>query len=255
MEKRRRARINNCLDELKTLILDAMKKDPARHSKLEKADILEMTVKHLQEIQREQMRSAVASDPSVLSKFHNGFTECATEVSRYISCLDGVDDGVRRRLVGHLTGCVTGLSQVLPLATSATTDTTMGSCITSSPEDVNNNRGGDSGSNNSTAPGSAGGLRMVPSRLPSGELAILLPGMDEHRSAFKAVISGRLTPTPSPVSPTMPPSPAHSLHSSSSEHISTSPEPHHAESVDTPKEITTASTSDSQTNSEMWRPW
>lgn len=27
MEKRRRARINNCLNQLKTLILDAMKKD------------------------------------------------------------------------------------------------------------------------------------------------------------------------------------------------------------------------------------
>lgn len=27
MEKKRRARINNCLNELKTLILDAMKKD------------------------------------------------------------------------------------------------------------------------------------------------------------------------------------------------------------------------------------
>jgi len=37
MEKRRRARINNCLNELKTLILDATKKDPARHSKLEKS--------------------------------------------------------------------------------------------------------------------------------------------------------------------------------------------------------------------------
>lgn len=30
MEKRRRARINNCLNELKTLILDAMKKDVSR---------------------------------------------------------------------------------------------------------------------------------------------------------------------------------------------------------------------------------
>lgn len=35
MEKRRRARINNCLNELKTLILDAMKKD---------VSILKMTV-------------------------------------------------------------------------------------------------------------------------------------------------------------------------------------------------------------------
>ncbi|KAK9501895.1 hypothetical protein O3M35_012533 [Rhynocoris fuscipes] len=226
MEKRRRARINNCLDELKTLILDAMKKDPARHSKLEKADILEMTVKHLQEIQREQMRSAVASDPSVLAKFHNGFTECATEVSRYISCLDGVDDGVRRRLVGHLTGCVTGLSQVLPLATTTATE----SVNTRTAEDVNNNRGP---------------LRLVPSRLPSGELAILLPGIDDHRSAFKAV------------TPSTPPSPAHSQHSSSSEPIiSTTPDLQRDTTTETSiDQKTSASTSESQTNPEMWRPW
>lgn len=83
MEKRRRARINESLGQLKTLILDALKKDvsggggtgrgargrPAepcrceprlcpqssRHSKLEKADILEMTVKHLRSLQRAQM--------------------------------------------------------------------------------------------------------------------------------------------------------------------------------------------------------
>ncbi|CAH1405505.1 unnamed protein product [Nezara viridula] len=127
MEKRRRARINQCLDELKSLILEAMKKDPARHAKLEKADILEMTVKHLQDLQRHQMRSAVSADPSVISKFHSGFNECATEVSRYVSTIDGVDDGVRRRLLGHLTGCLSGLNQVIPLASARL------------PGDVNNN--------------------------------------------------------------------------------------------------------------------
>lgn len=55
MEKRRRARINESLSQLKTLILDALKKDSSRHSKLEKADILEMTVKHLRNLQRAQM--------------------------------------------------------------------------------------------------------------------------------------------------------------------------------------------------------
>ncbi|XP_035656409.1 transcription factor HES-1-B-like isoform X4 [Oncorhynchus keta] len=59
MEKRRRARINDSLGQLKTLILDALKKDSSRHSKLEKADILEMTVKHLRNMQRLQM-----TDPS-----------------------------------------------------------------------------------------------------------------------------------------------------------------------------------------------
>lgn len=81
MEKRRRARINESLSQLKTLILDAFRKDvsrgrevrsrgggaelgslgalvgckpppppypqSSRHSKLEKADILENTVRHL----------------------------------------------------------------------------------------------------------------------------------------------------------------------------------------------------------------
>lgn len=82
MEKRRRARINNCLNELKNILLEAMKKDPARHSKLEKADILELTVRHLQNIQRNQLAIAMATDPTVLHRFKNGFSECVTEVSR-----------------------------------------------------------------------------------------------------------------------------------------------------------------------------
>lgn len=48
MEKRRRARINQSLAALKTLILDTAKADNTKHSKLEKADILELTVRHFQ---------------------------------------------------------------------------------------------------------------------------------------------------------------------------------------------------------------
>lgn len=48
MEKRRRARINQSLAVLKTLILDSAKSDNTKHSKLEKADILELTVRHFQ---------------------------------------------------------------------------------------------------------------------------------------------------------------------------------------------------------------
>jgi len=57
---------------------------PARHSKLEKADILEMTVKHLQNVQRQQLTSAVATDPTVITRFRSGFDECAAEVTRYV---------------------------------------------------------------------------------------------------------------------------------------------------------------------------
>ncbi|XP_033012917.1 transcription factor HES-2 [Lacerta agilis] len=50
MEKRRRARINDSLNQLKTLILPLIGKDSSRYSKLEKADILEMTVQFLKEL-------------------------------------------------------------------------------------------------------------------------------------------------------------------------------------------------------------
>lgn len=50
LEKRRRARINDSLSHLKSLILPLVGKDNARYSKLEKADILEMTVRFLREL-------------------------------------------------------------------------------------------------------------------------------------------------------------------------------------------------------------
>eukprot|EP00058_Branchiostoma_floridae_P015781 XP_002601269.1 hypothetical protein BRAFLDRAFT_127515 [Branchiostoma floridae] len=102
MEKRRRARINESLTELKTLILEALNKDSSRHSKLEKADILEMTVKHLRNLQRQQMAAAVSTDPSLLGKYRSGFSECMTEVSRVMGSMDGVDGQVKQRLINHL---------------------------------------------------------------------------------------------------------------------------------------------------------
>ncbi|XP_066527786.1 hairy-related 9 isoform X2 [Hoplias malabaricus] len=109
MEKRRRARINESLGQLKTLILDALKKDSSRHSKLEKADILEMTVKHLRNLQRVQM-TAMSTDAAVLSKYRAGFNECVNEVTRFLSTCEGVSTEVRSRLLGHLSAC---LAQVI----------------------------------------------------------------------------------------------------------------------------------------------
>ncbi|XP_064459263.1 transcription factor HES-4-A-like [Ornithodoros turicata] len=149
MEKRRRARINHSLTELKNLILDALKKDNARHSKLEKADILEMTVKHLQTLQRQQRARAIVSDVGVPDKFRAGFRECANEVGRYLSRVDGVDQTVRQRLLGHLTSCVGSLSSPPP----------------SPIEDGN--------------PRFFNGVPLLPTRLPTGEIAFLLPASQQ----------------------------------------------------------------------------
>lgn len=149
MEKRRRARINHSLTELKNLILDALKKDNARHSKLEKADILEMTVKHLQQLQRQQAARSIVSDNSVTDKFRAGYRECAAEVGRYLGRLDGVDGAVRQRVMGHLASRVSELSTPPP-----------------SP-------GSEDGGHFFNA--SAGSVQLLPTRLPSGEIAFLLP--------------------------------------------------------------------------------
>ncbi|XP_054286954.1 transcription factor HES-1-A-like [Macrosteles quadrilineatus] len=179
MEKRRRARINHCLNELKSLILDAMNKDPARHSKLEKADILEMTVKHLQTIQRQQLSLAAGADPTVVRRFQSGFTECAGEVGRYIGRLDGVEAGVKQRLVSHLASCVNGLQQMTGPPSSRP-----------SSEDVNNNTA-------SARLQMMTGLQLIPSRLPSGELALLLPN-SQHLPCFPPPLDNQVTTTSEP---------------------------------------------------------
>lgn len=102
MEKRRRQRINECLSQLKTLVLQAMKKDTTQYSKLEKADILEMTVKHLKLVQRQQMAAAMSTDPNVISKYRAGFNECAAEISRYLDTVNGGSPELKGRVMNYL---------------------------------------------------------------------------------------------------------------------------------------------------------
>uniref|UniRef100_A0A182JTI6 BHLH domain-containing protein n=1 Tax=Anopheles christyi TaxID=43041 RepID=A0A182JTI6_9DIPT len=107
MEKKRRARINNYLNDLKSLLLDAMKKDPVRHSKLEKADILDLTVKHLQDVERRRLNVAMAVDPTVPEKFANGYRECIDEIGKYFDSLGSIDAGLKARVRKHLESSLT----------------------------------------------------------------------------------------------------------------------------------------------------
>jgi len=103
MEKRRRDRINTSLTQLKNLVLKATNKDTSQYSKLEKADILEMTVNHLKKSQYQQMAVASNVDPHSTGKFRLGFAECAAEVTRYLSNVDGFNPEIRSRLLNHLS--------------------------------------------------------------------------------------------------------------------------------------------------------
>ncbi|XP_019637894.1 PREDICTED: transcription factor HES-1-like [Branchiostoma belcheri] len=181
MEKRRRARINDSLNQLKTLILDALKKDSSRHSKLEKADILEMTVKHLRNLQRQQIADAVVRDPVALSKYRAGYSECMTEVSRFLTTSDGVDSQVQQRLLGHLASCCQTVDTLAPVqqpvhvqvAAAAPPVSVAGAISLASPT---------AQTSPLRVPGPAvpttayGGIPVVPGQIPSGEpVAVLLP--------------------------------------------------------------------------------
>ena len=99
IERKRRARINNCLDELKDLMMFALQSEGESISKLEKADVLELTVKHLRKLKRQQM---LAVTPGLeLDRYRAGYTTCATEVSRCLAST-GVDIAVGSRLMSHL---------------------------------------------------------------------------------------------------------------------------------------------------------
>ncbi|XP_015605325.1 protein hairy [Cephus cinctus] len=196
MEKRRRARINNCLNDLKTLILDAMKKDPARHSKLEKADILEMTVKHLETLQRQQVALAAATDPNVLNKFRAGFTECAGEVGRF----PGLEASVKRRLMAHLASCLgpvennsgaqSGQQPVQPAPPTTQLQVHILPQVDATPRiQVQQSNGIFFTNANGT------GLQLVPTRLPNGDIALVLP------AGAKATPVASPSSSPAPTSP------------------------------------------------------
>ncbi|XKL61587.1 hypothetical protein PGB90_001420 [Kerria lacca] len=102
IEKRRRDRINTSLSELRRLVPTAYEKQGS--AKLEKAEILQMTVDHLKMLHAKGYDS-MAYDPSKFAmNYHSmGFHECINEVNRHLTA-EGLDpnDPLRTRLVSYL---------------------------------------------------------------------------------------------------------------------------------------------------------
>ncbi|XP_015920994.1 transcription factor HES-7.1 isoform X1 [Parasteatoda tepidariorum] len=97
IEKRRRARINNSLAQLKSMVVEsATNNQPpnGKPPKLEKADILEMTVTHLKKIHHGLMK--VPDD----EKYMAGFSYCMKEVRHFIE--SNIDDDSKSRVLHYL---------------------------------------------------------------------------------------------------------------------------------------------------------
>ena len=88
IEKRRRDRINTSLTELKRLVPQALEKSGS--AKLEKAEILQMTVDHLKTFNANNGLGGYPDNTRLARDYHGvGFRECATEVSRYLVSVEG----------------------------------------------------------------------------------------------------------------------------------------------------------------------
>lgn len=198
MEKRRRARINQSLAALKTLILDSAKADNTKHSKLEKADILELTVRHFQ-----RHRSL---DVKGINQYKAGYADCVREVQRYLETPDAqtmtvIDPGVRQRLLRHLDNCVSEVDVDLRQALTATANPTSEERLqhpdSSTLEEVNNN------SNHSSNPPRVEVKSEDPKAIKNydGNFVLLLP---EHYVQLANALgvnlrqAGERTPSPGP---------------------------------------------------------
>jgi hairy-and-enhancer-of-split protein len=124
LERKRRARINKCLDELKDLMLFALEQESGEGMvRLEKADILEVTVRHMRKLKAADSL-CVTPSTTYAQRFRTGFTTCAGEVGRFIaSPSSGFDHKAARAIVSRLSDCVQTV-ETLPsnLLVAATVD-------------------------------------------------------------------------------------------------------------------------------------
>lgn len=125
LERKRRARINKCLDELKDIMVECLTQEGEHITRLEKADILELTVEHMKKLRaQKQLRiNYQQQDPklTVAESFRAGYVHAANEVSKALSSVPGINIDLGTQLMSHLGHRLNYLQVVVPTATSANT--------------------------------------------------------------------------------------------------------------------------------------
>ncbi|VDO35062.1 unnamed protein product [Onchocerca flexuosa] len=112
MERKRRARINKCLFEMKQMLVDDIKYRSPSHYKWEKADILEMSVAYIK-----QLRCIAAYNKAEQAfsspDFVDGFSDCMSEMQNYTLLENWTADlrEYNNRLRSHLNGRLQLLSK------------------------------------------------------------------------------------------------------------------------------------------------
>lgn len=75
---------------------------PLRYARLEKADILEMVVKHLKEIKKRRQAMVEAMEPILFRSFKLGFLDCAKISIEFIDGVQSAEDK-KQQIIDHIS--------------------------------------------------------------------------------------------------------------------------------------------------------
>ncbi|XP_043942856.1 transcription factor HES-5-like [Protopterus annectens] len=87
VEKMRRDRMNGSIEKLRQ-ILEKIFPEKNSSSKVEKADILEMTVSFLKQQQEVQNKARTSLENSSLLEYKEGYSRCLQKTQRFFSCCE-----------------------------------------------------------------------------------------------------------------------------------------------------------------------
>lgn len=127
LERKRRARINKCLDELKDLMAECFQGNGDNSVKFEKADILEVTVQHLRQLKQQKQQMA-HNNIAAQQSFRSGYIQAANEVSRCMASLPKVDVQFGTKLMTHLGLRLSQLEAPQEIPSSVNTPLTVVTC-------------------------------------------------------------------------------------------------------------------------------
>ena len=116
LERKRRARINKCLEELKELMVFALEQEERGEGavRLEKADILEVTVRHMRKLRAVHSLTLTPST-TYAQRFRSGFTTCAAEARQFIaSPASGFEPQKATAVVSYLSERLEQLASLPP---------------------------------------------------------------------------------------------------------------------------------------------
>nr|Q07291.1 RecName: Full=Enhancer of split m8 protein; Short=E(spl)m8 [Drosophila hydei]CAA50654.1 bHLH m8 [Drosophila hydei] len=111
LERQRRARINKCLDTLKTLVADVRGDDGIL--RMDKAEMLESAVVFMrqQKTGKSTEIPAAATPPMPLESFRNGYMNAVNEVSRVMASTPGMSVDLGKSVMSHLGRVYKNLQQ------------------------------------------------------------------------------------------------------------------------------------------------